>query len=334
VQNSEREKRVLIVGDANTDLIVQYPRRLPNGEILYPTPMMTGGGTAANTALALSKLGVNVEFMGTVGDDQNGRYVIDELNSAGVGTGPVIIDRELNTVCVFAFIDEGGERYLWAWPRERQSFNELDPAKISWEAVENADWVHSSGMIAACDSSARRSVIDIFRRCREMGITTSFDLNLRVENNALDISFRDAVLEILEYCNYVFGSGKEELYYLAPKPDWRESARELASECRTIIARMGHDGSAAVTPFQWEEERPFPVEVRDTVGAGDVYNAGFIAARLKGKSLRDSIIWGNGVASFKVARNGSRSAPDLKELSDFLAGFGESINDSIIQEEA
>ena len=58
----------------------------------------------------------------------------------------LIIEPELNTVGVFAFIDENGERYLWGWPRVDQAFKTLDADKVSFEKVQKANWVHSSGM--------------------------------------------------------------------------------------------------------------------------------------------------------------------------------------------
>lgn len=325
MQGININKKVLVVGDANVDLIVRYPRLDSSGKVVFPTPIMSGGGTAANTAIALRKLGVAVDFMGTVGDDQYGRYSVDEFIAAGVGIEPLIIDNTVNTVCVFAFIDERGERYPWAWPPERESFKELDPDRIMWQAVEAANWIHSSGMIMPYDTSARKSVIEIFKRARQLGITTSFDLNLRVQNDELDEGYRQAVLELLEYCDYVLGSGKEELYYLAPMPNWLDSAKYFVRENRVVIARMGDKGSLALEESNDWEASAFPVEVNDTVGAGDAYNAGFIAARLLGMSLRESIVWGNGVSGYKVAHSGSRATPNVEEFSRFLDSFGVSV---------
>ena len=314
-------KRVLIVGDANVDLIVRYPKHLADGGVEYHLPLMSGGGTAANTAHALSKLGITVDFMGTIGDDQYGRYVLDEFIAAGIGIEPLIIDETLNTVCVFAFVDDSGERYPWAWPRERQSFRELDPERILWKSVEQADWIHSSGMIMPYDTSARKSVLEIFKRARQLGKTTSFDLNLRIENGKLDEGYKLAVLELFEYCDYILGSGKEELYYLNPMTDWRDSAKSFVRKNRTVIARMGADGSLALFDEGSLEEASFPVTVKDTIGAGDVYNAGFITARLLGKDLHESIIWGNGVSGYKVMFSGSRETPDFSELVRFIESY-------------
>ena len=160
---------VIVIGDANVDIIVPYPRFLNKERTLvdYPTPELQGGGTSANTAVALAKLGVGVSFWGTVGEDQYGRYIKKDLKSEGVNIADMITEPELNTVGVFAFIDENGERYLWGWPRTAQSFKVLDETKIPFEKIYKADWVHSSGMCLAYESSARSTIIKIFKAAYE-----------------------------------------------------------------------------------------------------------------------------------------------------------------------
>ncbi|MCL2018948.1 MAG: carbohydrate kinase family protein [Oscillospiraceae bacterium] len=313
-----KKRKVLVVGDINVDLVVRFPQMLPEGSVKYYEPELTGGGTCGNTLIALSKLGVSTAFMGTVGDDAYGLLLKKEMVEADVDIRSLITDEELNTVCVFAFVDEKGERYLWGWPRVKQSYQSLKPTDIRWETIHRASWIHSSGIMLVHNTSARKSVIEIFKYAKKAGIPTSFDLNLRVDGGQMKDDYREAVLEILNYCNYVLGSGKDEFYHLAPHDDWLESARFFASPERTIIARMGAEGAMAITPHSVCEERPFDVKVRDTVGAGDVFNAGFIAARIAGYGLRDSIAWGNGVSSYKVARNGGRATPEYEELMDFM----------------
>ena len=139
---------IYVVGDANVDIIVPYPRFLNEERTLvdYPNPELVGGGTSANTAVALAKLGLPVSFLGTIGDDQYGKYIQKDFKEQGVNTADLIVDPKLNTVGVFAFIDENGERYLWGWPRVDQAFKVLERDKVPFEKIEAADWVHSSGM--------------------------------------------------------------------------------------------------------------------------------------------------------------------------------------------
>ncbi len=316
-------RRVLIAGDANVDIIVPYPKFL-NAEktrIEYPKPCLQGGGTAANTAVALSRLGVETGFLGSIGDDQYGKYIQKDLTEEKIDTAQLIVEPELNTVGVFAFIDETGERYLWGWPRVAQAFKIIDENKVNFKAVKEACWVHSSGMALVYDTSARHTITKIFKVAYEAGIPTSFDLNLRADNGNLDPSYRTAVMEIIKYCSYVLGSAKDEFYYLGESEDWLENAGAFVTEDRTIIVRMGKDGSIGLAKDKQAQAPAYPVEVVDTVGAGDVYNAGFIAAKLEGCSLEGCLKMGNAAAGYTVNQKGARNCPHRKELEKFMGKY-------------
>ena len=91
---------VVVIGDVAVDIIVHYPKFLNEGRTLvdYTTPCLVGGGTCANSAVALARLGVDTRFVGTVGDDQYGRYILKDFFKEGVGTDGLIVDAGLNTV--------------------------------------------------------------------------------------------------------------------------------------------------------------------------------------------------------------------------------------------
>ena len=314
-------REVIVIGDVAVDIIVPYPRFLNTERTLveYPNPRLVGGGTCANTAVAFARLGTPVSFLGTVGDDQYGHYICKDFDQEGVSTKGLIIDKELNTVGVFAFIDERGERYLWGWPREDQAFKFIDPNKVDLDAVKNAAFVHSSGMAIVHDTSARHTIIEVFRQAQAAGIPTAFDLNLRADNGKLDESYKAAILQIMEYSSYVLGSGDDEFYHLGKWKDWMTTARSFVRENRTIVVRTGKKGCIGLAPDGVVIEEPSIGKERvDTVGAGDVFNAGFIFGVLRGLKLDDCLRMGNAVSGYTVARVGARSCPTLSELKDFL----------------
>lgn len=312
--------KVLVVGDANVDIIVPYPRFLNKTKTLvaYPTPSLQGGGTSANTATALARLGIPTAFMGTIGDDQYGKYIKEDFKREGVDTTALIVDPALNTVGVFAFIDENGERYLWGWPRVNQAFKELKKDNIDYDNIYKMSWIHSSGMSLVYDTSARSSIIEIFKNAWERNIPTSFDLNLRVDNGKIEPEYENAVREIIEYTSYLLGSGTDEFYYLGKPGDWRYNAQSFVTDRRTVIVRNGKAGSMAFTEENVIEMPAFSVKVEDTVGAGDVYNAGFISAKLLGYGMEQCLTIGNAVSAYTIERKGARSSPHLENLRAFL----------------
>lgn len=311
---------VIVVGDANVDIIVQYPRFLDpeKTHVVWPNPEMQGGGTSSNTAAALAKLGLGCAFVGTVGDDNYGRFVRDDLAELGVDVSGLVVDPSLNTVGVFAFIDETGERYLWGWPREKQSFKVIDENRVDFERICRADWVHSSGMSLVYDTSARSTITRIFREAHAAGVPTSFDLNLRVDDGVLDPDFAQALDAIMGDVDYLLGSGPDEFAYLGGGT-WEENAATLARDGRMVIARDGARGSMALFDGKVVRADAYRVEVEDTVGAGDVYNAGFISGILAGRDISEALRLGNAVSGYTVARKGSRSTPTAQELEEFMS---------------
>jgi fructokinase/2-dehydro-3-deoxygluconokinase len=116
---------------------------------------------------------------------------------------------------------------------------------------------------------------------------------------------------------YVFGSVQDEMTLLAPAESVAETLRLLASDARTVIARSGA-GATVVSAGGSTTVPAFRVPVVDTLGAGDVFNAGFIAARLAGQPCAEAARWGNAAAALKIGRPGARGAPSRAELDALL----------------
>ena len=182
------------------------------------------------------------------------------------------------------------------------------------DGLEKADGI----VRAAVKKGQNRTWLFAEKYAYESGIPTSFDLNLRVDNGALDPEYEKAVREIIKYTTYLLGSGTDEFIWLGEEKDWRKNALKFVSDTRTVIVRNGKDGSYGFSINEEEKAAAFNVKVEDTVGAGDVYNAGFISARLNGQSLKESLILGNAVSGYTVSRKGARSSPDQTELKRFL----------------
>lgn len=314
-----RHGEVIVIGDANVDIIVHYPsfKNADRTLVEFRNPVMVGGGTASNTAHALGVLGVHCTFVGTVGDDSYGRFALADLAEAGVDVSLLSVRSDLNTVGVFAFVDERGERYLWGWPRENQSFKVIDESEELFRRARNAAWVHSSGMSLVYDTSARSTITRVFKEAYAAGVPTSFDLNLRVDDGVLDPDYSAALQEVLPFVTHLLGSGPDEYTYLGDG-FWKDNARALSNQNRTVIARDGSRGCMAFTDAQCLELPAFKVVVEDTVGAGDDYNAGYIYAMLSGYSPAEALQYGNAVSGFAVAHKGARTTPNTRELEEFI----------------
>lgn len=325
---------VLVIGDACVDLIIRMPGQGDEGTY-RPEPVLSGGGTGANTAIALARLNVSAALLGTVGDDGYGRFIARHLAWQGVETTRVMIQRDAFTAVVLAIIDRDGERTLFRWPRRGAAHSALTPQQVDAQVIVHASWVHTTGMCLV-EQPVRAAVLRGMALARAASIPVSLDLNLRggVVDGALPRDFGDALWSAIALADYVFGSAQDEIGYLVPGGAAVEALDLLADGGRTVIARSGAAGATIVSPYGRETAPAFRVSAVDTLGAGDAFDAGFIAARLDGRSNEEAARWGNAVAALKVGHRG-HEAPSRADVEALLRGTiacGTSPQDAIRRE--
>lgn len=328
---TESTRPVVVLGDANVDLTLHVPARGSDGRRAVREPVLSGGGTAANTAFALARLGVPVAFIGAVGDDAFGRRATADLASAGVDVGRVVVV-DTPTCQVIAMIEPDGERSLVVWPPDGGALRQLRPIDVPSSALAGAAWLHTTGMCLR-DEPVRSAVLAAMAAARAAGVPVSIDLNLRVELWGLDAGRREAVAQAIVLADVVLGSGQEELAPLAAAIDGQPAAvaaslsaveaaaSRLADGRRIVVARLGADGATACTADGSVVRVPaYRVPAANVIGAGDAFNAGFIATLVEGAALDEALRRGNALAALKVARpGGPRDLPDAAEVEALLA---------------
>jgi sugar/nucleoside kinase (ribokinase family) len=308
---------VLVIGDANVDLEIRLPSASVSRSAVHPEPRLFGGGSAANTAAALARLGVTCRFAGAVGDDGFGRFAVDSLRTFGVDTGTVQVVPEQPTSTVITVIQADGERLIYVWPPSGGAHGALEPGPAV-AAVGGTEWLHVSGLCLRLEP-ARGALLAAMERARANGVPVSFDLNLRLENWGWDREFRSAVEAALACSDVVLGAGIDEIGALTGIDDPVAAAASLADGSRIVVARVGADGAVACASDDVVAVPGFPVEVMSTVGAGDVFDAGFIAGRRRDLDLATCLRWGNAAAALTIGRPGARSTPTLVEVERLLA---------------
>ena len=312
----DRYDKVIVVGDACMDVHLHIKDILADVQIPYETTL---GGTCGGSVAMLSRLNVPTAFLGTLGNDYAGRFILKELKALDVDTELTIVKEELNTINVYAFIDEEGERHLWGFPRSEQAYPDLDMDRVDPDKIRTARWLHTSGMSMLAKGSIQIAIPELFRIAYEAGVPTSLDLNTRVDDlRLLDPKAIEAIEKTLPYVKYLTGSGKDEFYSFFPCEDYRDSVRHFAKAGRTIIARMGKDGCLALYDDKEVFIPSYEVEVKNTTGAGDCFNAGFIAATLEGKDVEEASRYGSAVAAYKISGNMKNEKIDREIIEDFM----------------
>ncbi|MGB5188358.1 MAG: sugar kinase [Acidimicrobiia bacterium] len=308
---------VLVIGDTNVDLEIRLPTDAHRETHANPDPELFGGGSAANTAAALARLGVACRFAGAAGDDGFGRFAVDSLSEAGVDTSPVTVAPGEPTVVVVAVVQPDGDRLIYVWPPSGGAHRALRQSDAV-DAVTGSTWLHVSGICLRVQP-ARDALLAAMRRARTEGIPVSFDLNLRLENWGWEAGFREVVEAAVELADVVLGAASDEIGALAGLDDPVMAAKSLAGDDRLVIARLGPAGAVACSANTVTTVAGFEVSVADTVGAGDAFDAGFIAARIDGENVAEAIRWGNAVAGLTVSKPGARSSPTRREVEGLLA---------------
>jgi len=309
MQQANNQKKINVLGDANVDMVLNLSKKDKLGD-----PELFSGGSSANVASGLARLGLKVSFFGSLGNDMYGKYVINEMNSEGIDTSNIELLDEFNTAMVIGVVEKSSERSLFVWPPKNGAHNKYILNNKSKKEILDCDWLHVSG-ISLRFSPVRETMIEAMKLCKEKNKIVSFDLNLRTELWGFDESFRDVVLEAVSYSSIIFGNLREELFYLFDENE--DKLHKNLNDDQVLICRDGENGALGITVKTKVKSDSVPIIPFDSVGAGDAFNTGFIYTFSKGLGLEESLNNGNLVAAYKLLGSGARHLPNEQQLEEF-----------------
>ncbi len=305
-------KQILCLGDACADIVIPYGAAKSGRQVF---PDFSCGGTAANTASGLGRLGSECAFLGKAGNDYFGRAMKTALQTDGVNADYFILDENLSSALILVVIDEKNDRFPFLMPRQNPSHLQLFDEDIPDRLLQQVSFVHSTGLMLF-EEPAAGAVCRFLEKCAARGIKVSLDINLRIETLRQN---REHLLQAIESADYLLGSGIDEFSPLTGIRDPFEAARSLVTEKRTIICRMGDRGSVVLDRNGESRCEAFQVNVADTLGAGDAFNSGFLWALAKGESLQYANRAGCAAAAINISKPGARNCPKEQELLSFLS---------------
>ena len=311
---------VLCYGDVCADLLIPYGQALVAQTTAVDPDALTvrfsHGGSVANTAVTLARLGAPALFLGTAGQDAFGRALKAGLEAEGVDASLLTLKEASMTTMVLLVLDEQGERVPFAFPRVKASQHDVTADQIPDDILTRISWMHSSGMTLREDPAAANQLA-LMRRCREAGIPVALDVNARLESIE-DRTFADNIQAALSCCDLLFGSAEDELCPLVNETDPDRAARKLLELVPMVVARRGEQGAVVYTRSAVFSSPAFSVPIRDRVGAGDVYDGAFLAALLSGCSPQEANRRACAAGAWCVSHFGGRSGPTLEEQRSIL----------------
>ncbi len=317
-----RAKRILVVGELNADLVMGGLPSLPvlGRELLGTDFRMTLGSSSAITAARLAALGAVVDFVGWVGDDEIGRFTLAALAGYGVGTEGVRVVAGAATGVTIA-LTYAHDRALLTYPGVMRDF---DGADVTAERLARYAHVHVGSF--ALQERLRPALPRIFRQAHAHGLTTSLDIGW-------DPSGRWAALphlrEALAETDYFFPNEEEARALLGGG----DELRALAAWVRgTLVVKRGSRGALVVLPPPERAfvEAPAPsVQVVDTTGAGDAFNAGFLYATVvEGATTAEALRFAVACGAQAVTQlGGATGAPTADAIRRWMAGQARASDD-------
>lgn len=272
------------------------------------------GGAESNVAIGLARLGTDVAWCGRVGDDALGVLVQREIRAEGVQTH-VCVDPDAPTGLMIKERRTPATQKV-AYYRAGSAGSRLAPEDIPAGLVEDADLLHVSGITAALSPVARASLLDAVDRARSTGVSVSFDINHRASLWS-EAEARAFSRDLLERVDLVFAGEDEAALVVGSHRRVEDAAAELAAlGPPEVVLKRGAQGALSLVAGELHSAPAVPVDVVDTVGAGDAFVAGYLAERVAGGSPAARLALGVTTAAFVCLVPGDwEGLPRREELS-------------------
>ena len=301
-------KKILVIGSMNMDYSIKTSRIPKEGEtIIGEEVKLNPGGKGANQAYALAKLGTNISMIGSVGNDQNGELLKQNLMSVGVSlTGVKTLDN-CNTGVAFVAVSKIGENSIIAISGANSKIT-IDDIDNNIELIKEADIIlmqleipldvvkyvsslaHANNKLVVLDPAPARS-----------------DLDSSLYSNVDIMKPNETELEILSGIS------------INNDNDIIVAAKKLVEQgVKNVIVSLGSKGSILINEKGYKKYDAIKTNVVDTTAAGDSFTAALVSSLANDKELDEAIVFGHKVAALVVSKRGAQaSIPSLSEVNTY-----------------
>ncbi len=306
---------VIAMGRATVDL---YANELGRPLSQVETFSRYVGGCPANFAVGVARLGAKTSFIGRVGDDEMGRFVRNFLESEGIDISHISSDPHYRTGLNLVSITPP-DKFPILYYRQPCADEYLTKEELEPEHIASARLLFTSG-VSMATAPSREATLRAQELAREAGVRVVFDVDYRpmVWPDSLVASFYEKMA--LTRADVIIGT-EEEISIIAPGEGPRAMAEAILRQGPgLVVVKRGGLGSSAFTGDEEVHAPGFPVEILNTLGAGDGFGAGFCFGLLQGWSLEQCCRFGNAVGGIVVTRHScSLAMPRRAEVEEFIA---------------
>lgn len=313
---------VATIGEVMVELSPSPTASEDNRELLA----LSYAGDSFNTAVYLSRLGIKTDYITQLGDDYYSDEVLNYLARENIGTALIRQIPETRPGIYLIRNSADGEREFYYWRNQspaRKLFSDIEHRQTLFTQLMQFDYLYLTGIsLAILEPGDRTNFLEFLRRYRNEGGKVIFDSNYRpglwttkkVTQNTISAAMKLTDIALLTLDD-------EQLLWDVENADDCLALHSQHSVPEIVIKRGSSSVIARHGDRKIEIEVPRVNNTVDTTGAGDTFNAGYLAGRLKGLTVEDSIALANKCAAQTIQHRGAIISP--KQFEQCLNGFTE-----------
>jgi 5-dehydro-2-deoxygluconokinase len=305
---------VVILGRVGYDLYSEEPH-VPLPQVRRFSRYL--GGSSANMAVGLSRLGAKVGIVSCLGNDSLSDFLVDFLKKEKVETKHIqVAPGYLPSLCLTEVSPP--DSFPQVFYRHAAVDTVLDAKEEDLSFAASGRMFVTNGT-SLCASPSRESAYRALERAKQAGCTVVLDVDFRSMSWRSATEAGLAIRLALPFVNVLIGN-QLELKLAAGIDDLDEAIAKFRSVgIPMLVSKLGELGTRVITPNETVYLPPYKVDVATTIGAGDGFASGFLFAKLKGLSLTDCLHYGNAAAAIVVSRlSCSEAMPTIAEVEGMI----------------
>lgn len=290
-------KNIWVLGSSNIDLICHVDEMPVSGNTIQSGDLIQStGGKGANQAYCISYWGIPVNFIGAVGDDANGKILLEKLRSSGIGIDNISCIENCSSGSAIVLVNSRGENCIIVSPGANR--------RVPKDIFDEIPTTSGDFLIAQLEVNVD-AVEQSFISASERGVTTI--LNPSPMKPLDDKKLRESILRhtsvLVANSHEAAELGNEKVFDL---PSAEKCARKLMElGPKIVVITLGKTGSFLMNADDSHFAEAIDVAVVDTQGAGDAFLGAFIARMVRGDDFSDCLDFANIVSSYSVGIHGS-----------------------------
>ncbi len=259
---------IVVLGDIAVDIVSTLAAPLARGSAAPAAVRLMSGGSGANVAVWLARLGVPVSFIGRIGDDLLGRWLCDDLLAEGV-TPALIVDPQRSTGVIQVLVEPGGERTM---APDRGANAWWEAAEVNEALIAAADALHVVGYVLL-DRASQRGALTAIAYARRHHVPVSLDPGAHAPLLGLGA---DAFWEMVGKVDLLLPN-RREAEALTGQANPEAALDALRQHARDVVVKLDREGCIANDGVRIVRAPAADVPIVNATGAGDAFDAGFLA---------------------------------------------------------